>query len=152
MATNLERILDEADDRTAIGRDIFTYGHIGIIAGIILCAVGDEIVLAHPGDHLDTPDLLAVVAGPTLYLLAFIPTRWRLTHGLPWRRISGAIACVLVGFFAWLVEPPALVTGGLLVLALVGVIAHEYFFRWHRRDTEDLDAARATQMGKVAGG
>lgn len=156
MATILERVLDEAEDRTAIGRDIFTYGHIGIIAGIILCAVGDEIVLTHPGEYLHTPELIAVVAGPTMYLLAFVPTRWRLTHGLPWRRICGAIACVLIGLFAWLVEPPALVTGGLLVLALVGVIAHEYFFRWHRRDAQDpvqsTDPVDATPLETAADG
>jgi len=152
MATTLERVLDEAEDRTAISRDVFTYGHIGIIAGIILCAVGDEIVLADPTEHLQDADLIAVVAGPTLYLLSFVPTRWRLTHGLPWRRISGAIACVVIGFFAYLVEPAALVTGVLLVLALVGVIAHEYFFRWHRRDPEDPETVGAAEMGNAAAG
>ncbi|HMX71109.1 MAG TPA: low temperature requirement protein A [Solirubrobacterales bacterium] len=142
MATILERVLDEAEDRTAIGRDIFTYGHIGIIVGIILCAVGDEIILTHPKEYLHTPELVAVVAGPSLYLLAFVPTRWRLTHGLPWRRVSGAIACIAIGVFAYLVHPPALVTGGLLLLALIGVISHEYFFRWQRSDAEELDLAR----------
>lgn len=152
MATTLERVLDEAENRTAIGRDIFTYGHIPIIAGIILCAVGDEIVLTHPTEYLHTPELIAVVAGPAVYLMAFIPTRWRLTHGLPWRRISGAVACVLIGVFSYIVEPAALVTGGLLVLALVGVIAHEYRFRWHRRDPENPDASGAAPMSDVAAG
>ncbi len=146
MATNLERVLDEADNRTAFGRDIFTYGHIPIIAGIILCAVGDEIVLAHPKEYLHTPELIAVVAGPTLYLLSFVTIRWKLTHGLPWRRISGALACVAIGIFAYFVQPAALVTGALLLLALVGVIAHEYFFRWHRRDAQEPDDARAAQL------
>ncbi|MCB0859722.1 MAG: low temperature requirement protein A [Solirubrobacterales bacterium] len=139
MATILVRVLDEAEDRTAIGRDIFTYGHIPIIAGIILCAVGDEIVLAHPTEYLHTPDLIAVVAGPTVYLLSFVTVRWKLTHGLPWRRMTGAFACVLVGVFASIVHPAALVTGALLLLALIGVIAHEYFFRWHRRDAQKAE-------------
>jgi low temperature requirement protein LtrA len=143
MATILERVLDEAESRTVIGRDVFTYGHIAIIAGIILCAVGDEIVLAHPKEYLHTPELIAVVAGPTLYLLAFVPIRLRLTGGLPWRRISGAVACVGVGLFSYLAHPAALVTAGLLLAVLIGVIAHEYFFRWHRRDAQDLDEARA---------
>ena len=143
MATILERVLDEAEDRTAIGRDIFTYGHIPIIAGIILCAVGDEIVLAHPKEYLHTPELIAVVAGPALYLLSFTTIRWKLTHGLPWRRISGAAICLAIGIFASIVHPAALVTGGLLVLTLVGVNAHEYFFRWNRRDSGDPDEARA---------
>lgn len=151
MATILERVLDEAENRTAIGRDIFTYGHIPIIAGIILCAVGDEIVLGHPKEYLHTPELVAVVAGPTLYLLSFTTIRWKLTHGLPWRRISGAAICVAIGIFASIVHPAALVTGGLLVLTLVGVNAHEYFFRWHRRDPQDLDDARSGAVDSVAG-
>jgi low temperature requirement protein LtrA len=150
MATILERVLDEAEDRTAIGRDIFTYGHIGIIAGIILCAVGDEIVLGHPSEYLHTPELVAVVGGPTIYLLAFTPTRWRLTQGLPWRRIYGAIACFAIGVFAYFAHPAALVTGALLVLALVGVIAHEYFFRWHRRDEQDPEEDPAAMVEPVA--
>lgn len=133
MATVLERVLDEAEDRTAIGRDIFTFGHIPIIAGIILCAVGDEIILAHPTEYLHTPELIAVVAGPVVYLLAFVSIRWKLTHGLPWRRVAGALVCLGIGVFAGLAHPAALVTGTLLVLTLIGVIAHEYFFRWHRR-------------------
>ena len=144
LATILERVLDEADNRTAIGRDLFTYGHIPIIAGIILCAVGDEIILAHPKDYLHTPELIAVTAGPTLYLLSFVPIRWKLTDGLPWRRITGAVACVGIGIFAYFTHPPALVTAGLLLLALIGVIAHEYFFRWNERDAEELDQSGAT--------
>ncbi len=134
MATILERVLEEADSRTEIGRDIFTYGHIPIIAGIILCAVGDELVLAHPTEYLHTPELIAVVAGPTLYLLAFAPIRWKVTRGLPWRRLAGAAACVLVGLFSWLVHPVALVTAGLLLAVLITVIAHEHFLRIPRRE------------------
>ena len=119
MATILERVLDEAEDRTAIGRDIFTRGHIGIIVGIILCAVGDEIILTHPKEYLHTPELVAVVAGPALYLLAFVPTRWRLTHGLPWRWFPGN-RLHRDGSLCLPVHPPALVTVGLLLLALMG--------------------------------
>ena len=51
--------------------------------------------------------------------------------------------CLAIGIFASIVHPAALVTGGLLVLTLVGVNAHEYFFRWNRRDSGDPDEARA---------
>jgi len=137
MATILERVLEESESRTEVGRDIFTYGHIPIIAGIILCAVGDEIVLGHPTEYLHTPELIAVVAGPTLYLLAFVPIRWKLTRGLPWRRLSGAAACVLVGIFSWLVHPVALVTAGMLLVVLISVIAHEHFLRIPRREAAE---------------
>lgn len=141
LSTVLERILDEAESRTAVGRDIFTHGHLPIIGGIILCAVGDEIVIAHPAEYLHTAELIAVVAGPTLYLLAFVPIRWKLTHGMPWRRVSGAAACIGIGVFAHFAHPAALVTGGLLLLALIGVIAHEYFVRRSRRDAGEPGVA-----------
>ena len=140
MATILQRVLENAEIRTQVGRDIFTYGHIPIIAGIILCAVGDEIVLAHPTEYLHTPELIAVVAGPTLYLMAFAPIRWKLTHSLPWRRVSGALACLAIGVFAHFTHPTALVTAGLLLLALIGVIAHEYVFRNLASDPEEPPA------------
>lgn len=137
-ASILERVLDGTTKRTLVSRDIFTYGHILIIAGIILCAVGDEIVLAHPEEHLHGPALIAVVAGPVLYLLSFAPIRWKLTGGLPWRRVTGALICIAIGILASVVQPAALITSGMLVLTLIGVIAHEYFFRWQGGDGTDL--------------
>ncbi len=42
--------LIEHDERPGLlGRQAYTYGHIPIVAGIIVLAVADEQVLAHPG-------------------------------------------------------------------------------------------------------
>src|ERR687897_937927 len=41
-----------AEERGQIGRDIYTYLHLPIVAGIVLVAVGDELVIAHPTDDL----------------------------------------------------------------------------------------------------
>ena len=48
VATLAERALERAERRTLLARDAYTYLHIVIIAGILLSAVGDEIVIAHP--------------------------------------------------------------------------------------------------------
>ena len=49
----LERIrAATAEERGQIGRDIYTYLHLPIVAGIVLVAVGDELVIAHPTDAL----------------------------------------------------------------------------------------------------
>ena len=125
VSTVFERLLVEADDRTIAGRDLYTFGHIPIIAGIILCAVGDEIVIAHPTEVLESSYLLAVVAGPVLYLLAYAPIRWRMTGGLPVKRVVGAGACLLIGIIASLVELPAVLVGGLLVAVLIAVVVVE---------------------------
>ena len=46
MATLAERALERAERRTLLARDAYTYLHIVIIAGMLLSAVGDEIVIA----------------------------------------------------------------------------------------------------------
>ena len=125
VSTTFEHLLIEAENRTIMARDLYAYGHVPIIAGIILCAVGDEIVIAHPAEYLKTPYLLAVVGGPVLYLLSFAPVRFRVTHGMPVKRVVGAGACVAVGVWAELTHPAALTVSLLLVAILVAVVVVE---------------------------
>ena len=67
--TVLERIRTAtAEERGQIGRDIYTYLHLPIIAGIVLVAVGDELVIAHPTDDLDDAGALVALGGPALFL------------------------------------------------------------------------------------
>ena len=62
--------------------------------GIIVSAVGDEIVIAHPTDMLPTAELVAVVAGPAIYLLGHVLFRLRMAGSVSGKRLAGAIACV----------------------------------------------------------
>ena len=52
VARIAERRLELAADRTRLARDAFTYLHAAIVAGVVLSAVGDELVIAHPTDVL----------------------------------------------------------------------------------------------------
>lgn len=121
VATITQRRLAQADNRTVLARDAFTYLHVLIVAGILLAAVGDELVIAHPTEELPDAELVAVVCGPALYLLAHVALRLRMTGTIPARRLAGAIACLAVaaiGTFA-----SALVVAALLLAVLVAVIA-----------------------------
>ena len=69
-----ERIA-HSEDAGAIARLAYTYIHIPIVAGIIITAVGDEVVLAHPTERLDGAELAAVVGGPALYLIGHVALR-----------------------------------------------------------------------------
>jgi low temperature requirement protein LtrA len=143
IARLTERALAEAPDRTLVARDAYTYGHVLIIAGIVLTAVGDELVIAHPTDELRTAELIVVVGGPTVYLLAQALLRLRMTGAVSTRRLGGTLACILVGFIG--AEASALVLGLLLLAVLVGVIVADTIAgRRRARSGPRAGAQRAT--------
>jgi low temperature requirement protein LtrA len=43
-----------------------------IVAGIIVTAVADELVLKHPGGHSDVRTVLSAIGGPLLFLIGTI--------------------------------------------------------------------------------
>ena len=76
-------------------RVAYTYMHILIVAGIIVCAVADELVLAHPA-HADNPALVAILGGPALYLLGTALFKWvTASRALP--PLSHIVGLVLLG-------------------------------------------------------
>ena len=113
-----------ASDRTRLARDGYTYLHAVMVAGVILAAVGDELVSAHPMDELPAAELAAVVAGPAIYLLGHVLFRLRMAGSVSRKRLGGALACVAVAAPGTVV--PALVVAALLVAVLVAVIAAEH--------------------------
>jgi low temperature requirement protein LtrA len=70
-AERSSRRLAAADDPGRMARSGYTYMHLLIVAGIIVTAVGDELVLHHPGGHdghTDAATLAILLGGPALYL------------------------------------------------------------------------------------
>ncbi len=126
-----ERRLEMAENRTRMARDAYTYLHVVFVAGIIVSAVGDELVIAHPSDPLPGPEVAAVVAGPAIYLLAHALFRLRLTGTLSTRRLTGAVACAVVGVAASSAD--ALVIALLVLAILAAVIGSEHLASAQRR-------------------
>ena len=120
MAPIAQRRLELAPNRTVLARDGYTYLHVVLIAGIIVWAVGDELVIAHPTDVLPAVEVVVLVSGPAIYLLGHVLFRLRMAGTLSWKRLAGALACVAVGGLGPVA--PGLVLSGLLVAVLVGVI------------------------------
>jgi low temperature requirement protein LtrA len=119
VARLAERRLEESEDRTTLARDAYTYLHVVLVAAIVVSAVGDELVIAHPSEPVPTNEINAIVGGPALYLLAHALFRLRLEGTISWRRLAGAVACVLVGVV--FSGADALVLA-VLVLAVVGAV------------------------------
>ena len=61
--------IEHADDPGRIARVAYTYLPVMLIAGIVVGAVADEVVLAHPvGRHADLSAILVIMGGPALYV------------------------------------------------------------------------------------
>jgi len=131
VANIAQRRLAEAADRTLMARDAYTYLHVVIVAGILLSAVGDELVIAHPTEELADAEIIAVVCGPALYLLAHVALRLRMTRTISPRRLAGAVACLAIGAIGTFA--PALVVAALLLGVLVAVIVADQLAAQRRR-------------------
>jgi low temperature requirement protein LtrA len=123
VAVIAERRLALSDERTRLARDGYTYLHSVMVAGIIVSAVGDELVIAHPLDELPTEELAVVAGGPALYLVAHVLFRLRLAGSLSRKRLLGAVGCLAAGVVG--LVTPALVVSGLTVAAVGAVIGAE---------------------------
>jgi len=107
-------------DPGRLARVGYTYAHIPMVAGIVLSAVGNELLLAHPTGHIDAVTTLILLGGPALYLvgLAWFYSVFR--GGLAWSYLTGLAALGLCWFAAPHMEPMwlgALTTGILIVIA-----------------------------------
>jgi low temperature requirement protein LtrA len=114
--------------RTALARDAYTYLHLPMVAGIVLFAFAMKTTLAHVGDELDTIPALGLCGGPSLYLLAYVVLRLRVSRTLGRGRLVAAVACALL--FPIAVVVPALVA--LVLVAAVWVAFDAYEIIWWR--------------------
>ncbi|MGH3243356.1 MAG: low temperature requirement protein A [Spirillospora sp.] len=105
-----ERIASSADPGR-LGRSAYTFTHVVMVAGIIVGAVADEKVLAHPGGHVSTAFAVVAIGGPALFVAG---------HALFKRAVFGGFTrarlVTLLGLGALAV--PALTADALTPLAL----------------------------------
>jgi low temperature requirement protein LtrA len=98
-AERAQHRITHAGDPGRTARSAYSYVHIVIVAGIIVSAVADEVVLMHP-DHGSTGAMLAILAGPACYLVGAAWFKWIMND----RRtppLSHMIGLVLIALLAW---------------------------------------------------
>jgi low temperature requirement protein LtrA len=125
--------------RVALARDVYTYVHLPMVAGIVLFAFAMKVTLAHVGRELDTIPALGLCGGPALYLFAYVALRLRVSRTLGGGRLVAAVACALL--FPVAVVVPALVA--LALVAAVWVALHAYEIIWWREARAQTRALRA---------
>jgi low temperature requirement protein LtrA len=104
-----------------LARLAYTYLHMPIVAGIIVTAVADELVLKHPGGHSDLKTVLSAIGGPLLFLIGTILFKHsfrgflQLSHGV------GIIALCVLAWFAHGLSPLwlSILTTAIMVMVAV---------------------------------
>ncbi len=122
MGWRAQRFLSRSDERGRLARDAYTYLHIPIIAGIIVVAVGDEIVIAHPGATPSGVELAVILGGPVLYLMGHTLFRLRMIGNVSRKRVLAAVAMVALAPLG-LVLPSLAIAACVLVILVVLAVA-----------------------------
>jgi low temperature requirement protein LtrA len=79
-----------------LGRDVYTYLHLPIIAGIVLAAVGLELVIAHPSEPMGRSGALVAFGGPALCLVGLAACCARVGRPRAWWPAGVAVALLAV--------------------------------------------------------
>ena len=140
-----ERMLADAEgpDRISLARDLYAYGHLALIVGIVLFAFAMKTIVGHVHEELDYAAAFALCGGGALYLLTFSAVRSRVERRFA---LSRGRSVAAVAFL--LVLPVATAVPAIAALALVTVIwvaLHAYELVWWRQ-------ARAESRSMLASG
>ena len=135
-----QQMLDDRSGiaRVALARDVYTYLHLPMVAGIVLFAFGMKTTLAHVDGELATIPALGLCVGPALYLFAFVAIRVRVSRTIRGGRLTAAIACAVL----W---PVAVMVPALVALTLVAIVwagLHAYELIWWREARAQTRALR----------
>jgi low temperature requirement protein LtrA len=103
-----------------LARLAYTYLHMPIVAGIILAAVANDLVLTHSSDHSDPRTVASAIGGPLLFLVGTILFKHTIRGFLQLSHSAGIIALAILAWFAGDLSP---LTLSLLTTAIMIVVA-----------------------------
>jgi len=108
-----------SDDPGRLGRSAYHLIHPVMVAGIVVSAAADQIVLSDPGATARTPTAWMILGGPALFLAghaAFKLVVWRV---ISWPRLAGIVVLALLALAAHAIPALALAACGAALVAAV---------------------------------
>lgn len=113
--------LSKSVESGRLARLAYTYLHMPIIAGIILTAVSDELVLKHPTGHSDIRTVASTVGGPLVFLIGTILFKHSIRGFLQLSHGVGILALLGLGWLGGELSPLWLSVAATLILIMVAV-------------------------------
>jgi len=130
-------VIEHADDPGRIGAK-FHYTHVILVAGIIVSAVADELVISESGRPVEWKYLGPLLGGPAIYLFGNALFK-RVVYGfLPQSHIGGLVLLALLALFASRLS--VFTVGAFTTSVMVAVAAFEAVVR--RRQSSPRAAKR----------
>jgi low temperature requirement protein LtrA len=114
-------LISRSSEPGRLGRLAYTYLHMPIVAGIILSAVADELVLKHPLGHSDIRTVLGAIGGPLLFLVGTILFKHAIRGFLQLSHGAGIVALALLAWFAAGLSPLVLSVFATAIMIAVAV-------------------------------
>jgi low temperature requirement protein LtrA len=112
--------ISNASQPGRLARLAYTYLHMPIVAGIIVSAVADELVLKHPGGHSSLGTVLSAIGGPLLFLVGTILFKHTIRGFLQLSHGAGILALMVLAWFGSELSPLVL---SVLTTAIMLVVA-----------------------------
>jgi low temperature requirement protein LtrA len=113
-------MISKSEQSGRVARLAYTYLHMPIVAGIILSAVADELVLKHPQGHSDIRTIVSAIGGPLVFLVGTILFKHSIRGFLQLSHGIGIIALAILAWFASDLSPLWL---SILTTAIMIVVA-----------------------------
>ncbi|NND14153.1 MAG: low temperature requirement protein A [Acidimicrobiales bacterium] len=107
-------------------RDVYTWAHAPLVAGIILSAAALEKIALHPRDEVELAFRAMLAGGLFMFLIGVTIAVWRAFQAPATERMVGALIIAVIVFLSASLE-------GLLMLGLVVVVMFVVLVLEHRR-------------------
>jgi low temperature requirement protein LtrA len=114
-------LISNSSEPGRLARLAYTYLHLPIVAGIILSAVADDVVLQHPAGHSDARAIVSAVGGPMLFLIGAILFKHAIRGWLQLSHGVGIIALGVLGWYGELLSPLMLSIATTALMVIVAV-------------------------------
>ena len=142
------------EERAVLARDLYSYLHLPLVAGIVLFALGVKTTLGHVHDPLDVISAVGLCGGLALYFAGHVANRLRTGGG--WGHGRPVATVVLLALVPVATIVPALAAIALVALVCVALIAYEalrypYARSWIRSHRGGFTTEEARQIAPRSG-
>jgi low temperature requirement protein LtrA len=112
-------LISSSNEPGRLARLAYTYLHLPIVAGIILSAVADDLVLQHPAGPSDLKVVVSNIGGPMLFLIGAILFKHAVRGWFQPSHGAGIVALGVLGWFGAGLSPLMLSIATTLVMVIV---------------------------------